>query len=114
MKRFPTSLPEFQGFFPSEERCAAYLEETRWPEGFVCPHCGWHGDPFRFEGRPEVLRCRNCRRDISLTAGTVMQSSRTPLCTWFWGAYLVTSLTPGISAVQFQRQLGLGRYETLQ
>jgi transposase-like protein len=111
-KRFPTSLPDFQHLFPDEEHCATYLEETRWPEGFQCPHCGWEGDPFRFEGRPGVLRCRNCGRDISLTAGTVMHRSHTPLCTWFWGAYLVTSHTPGVSAVQFQRQLGLSRYET--
>jgi hypothetical protein len=41
-----------------------------------------------------------------------MHRSRTPLCVWFWGAYLVTSHTPGMSAVQFQRQLGLSRYET--
>jgi len=36
-----------------------------------------------------------------------MQQSHTPLSTWFWGAYLVTTQTPGMSAVQFQRQLGL-------
>lgn len=41
-----------------------------------------------------------------------MQDTRTPLNVWFWGAYLLTSLTPGMSAVQFQRQLGLTRYET--
>lgn len=41
-----------------------------------------------------------------------MQDSHCSLLTWFWGAYLVASLTPGISATQFQRQLGLGRYET--
>ncbi len=41
-----------------------------------------------------------------------MQDSRMPLQTWFWAAYLVTSYTPGISATQFQRQLGLNRYET--
>lgn len=41
-----------------------------------------------------------------------MQSSHTPLSTWFWGAYLMTTQTPGMSAVQFQRQLGLKRYET--
>ena len=35
-----------------------------------------------------------------------------PLSTWFWAAYLVASQTPGMSAVQFQRQLGLTRYET--
>jgi hypothetical protein len=35
-----------------------------------------------------------------------------PLSVWFWGAYLVTTQTPGQSALQFQRQLGLKRYET--
>jgi len=44
--------------------------------------------------------------------GTVIEGSHTPLSTWFWGAYLVTSLTPGISATQFQRLLGLPGYET--
>jgi transposase-like protein len=41
-----------------------------------------------------------------------MHGTRTPLQVWFWAAYLVTSQTPGMSAVQFQRQLGIGRYET--
>jgi len=45
-------------------------------------------------------------------AGTVMQDSHMPLSTWFWAAYLVTTQTPGQSAAQFQRQLGLRRYET--
>jgi transposase-like protein len=47
-----------------------------------------------------------------LTVGTVMERSHTPLTIWFWAAYLVASQTPGMSAVQFQRQLGLTRYET--
>jgi hypothetical protein len=68
-RRFPQSLPEFQQVFPNEEHCSAYLEETRWPEGFVCQYCGYRDEPFRFENRPEVLRCRNCHRDTSLTAG---------------------------------------------
>ena len=41
-----------------------------------------------------------------------MERSHTPLSVWFWAAYLVASQTPGMSAVQFQRQLGLTRYET--
>jgi len=41
-----------------------------------------------------------------------MQSSHMPLSTWFWGAYLMTTQTPGQSAIQFQRQLGIATYET--
>ena len=109
---FPRSLPEFQRLFPNDQACADYLERIRWPKGFVCPKCAVRHEPFRFEARPGVLRCRKCRADTGLTAGTVMERTRTPLSTWFWGAYLVSTLTSGMSAVQFQRQLGLTRYET--
>lgn len=110
---FPTSLPEFQAVFPNDEACAKYLEAMRWPDGFTCLKCGIQGEPYRFPSRSSVvLRCRACKTSTSLTAGTVMQSTHTPLSTWFWAAYLVTTQTPGQSALQFQRQLGLTRYET--
>ena len=109
---FPRSLPEFQRLFPDETACAAYLERARWDKGFVCSHCGMTGEPYRYSTRPGVLCCRKCRRETRLTAGTVMERTHTPLSVWFWAAYLVTSQTPGMSAVQFQRQLGLSRYET--
>jgi hypothetical protein len=109
---FPGSLPEFQRLFPDDTACAAYLEAIRWRDGFVCGWCGEPGEPYRFANRPQVLRCRKCQRDNALTAGTVMERTRTPLSIWFWAAYLVSTHTPGMSAVQFQRQLGLNRYET--
>ena len=109
--KFPESLPEFQRMFPDDAACIRYLESIRWREGFVCPRCNGTAEPIRVS-RPGVLRCRNCKRDISLTAGTVMHRTHTPLSTWFWAAYLVCSLTPGMSAVQLQRQLRLSRYET--
>lgn len=110
--KFPTSLPDFQRMFPNDAACAKYLESIRWREGFTCPKCGRNDEPYRFENRPQVLRCRGCQKDIALTAGTVMERTHTPLSTWFWSAFLVASLTPGISATQLQRQLGLSRYET--
>jgi len=109
---FPRSLPEFQRLFPDDIACATYLERARWSTGFVCPHCQTKGEPFRIATRPGVLTCRKCRRQTGLTVDTVMERSHTPLSIWFWAGYLVASQTPGISAVQFQRQLGLARYET--
>ena len=109
---FPRSLPAFQRLFPDNAACAAWLEQARWPGGFACPRCGTIAEPFRFASKPGVLRCRSCRCDTRLTAGTVMHRSHTPLSTWFWAAWLVASQTPGMSATQFQRQLGLSRYET--
>jgi len=110
--RQPQSLLEFQRMFPSEMACAAYLESIRWPDGFACPTCGVSDEAQRIITRPRVIRCRHCHTDVALTAGTVMHATRTPLQAWFLGAYLVTTQTPGVSAVQLQRQLGLTRYET--
>ena len=74
---FPHSLPEFQRLFPDDAACAAYLEKARWGDGFACPHCGTAGEPFHFENRPGVLRCRKCRQNTGLTVGTVMERSHT-------------------------------------
>jgi len=111
-RAFPETLVDFQRMFPTEQACLDYLMALRWPEGFACPACGVVRAPQRLSSRPRVLRCRECLEETSLTAGTVLHATRTPLQVWFWGAYLVTSQTPGISALQFQRQLGIGRYET--
>src|SRR5918994_1464714 len=108
----PESPPGSQRLSPDDTACAAYLEKARWGEGFACPNCGVVGEPFRIATRPGVLTCRACRRQTGLTVGTVMERTHTPLSVWFWAAYLVASQTPGMSAVQFQRQLDLTRYET--
>ena len=84
---FPGSLREFQRLFPDDTACAAYLEAIRWRDGFVCGWCGEASEPYRFANRPQVLRCRKCQRDNALTAGTVMERTRTPLSIWFWAAY---------------------------
>jgi transposase-like protein len=108
--RIPKSMPDFHRMFPDERACETYLEHLRWPTGFKCDHCGhrhgwWIGEWRRYD-------CAKCRRASYLTAGTVMHKSHTPLMIWFYGAFYAGTLTPGISAIQFQRQLGLSRYET--
>jgi hypothetical protein len=107
---FPRSLAEFRENFATEEACRKYLVACRWPDGFRCTRCG-HGAAYAVEAR-NLLQCRSCRYQVSVTAGTVMHRSRTPLRDGFWAAYLVTTHTPGFSALQLQRQLGLARYET--
>ena len=107
---FPRTFKEFQDRFCTEEACRDFLVESRWPEGYECPRCG-HRDAYEISTRG-LLECRGCRYQVSPTAGTVMHRSRTPLRDWFCAAYLVTTHTPGFSALQVQRQLGLSRYET--
>jgi hypothetical protein len=72
---FPKSLPEFMKLFRTDADCGAYLELCRWPNGFVCPKCATKAEPYRFEARPGVLRCKSCKADASLTANTVTESA---------------------------------------
>jgi transposase-like protein len=57
-------------------------------------------------------QCARCRYQASLTAGTILHNTKTPLTVWFWAAYLMTTDKRGISALLLQHQLGLRRYET--
>lgn len=106
---FPKSIIEFQQWFPNEEACIRYLYESRWPNGFICPVCG-DREAYYITTR-RAFKCKSNGHQTYLTAGTVMHGSHTPLTLWFWAAYLVTTVTPGISAIQIQRQLGV-TYET--
>lgn len=107
---FPPTLLEFRRRFADEDACRLYLGRCRWPDGFRCPKCQ-HGEALELPTRL-LWRCRACGHDTSVTAGTVLHRTRTPLTQWFWAAYLVATQTPGFSALQLQRQLGIGRYET--
>lgn len=108
---YPSSLPEFQRLFPTEDACVRYLLALRWPQGWSCV-AGCGGTDFTPYDEGRSVFCRRCRKKEALTAGTIMERSKQPLLTWFYGAFLVSTLTPGISAVQLRDQLGIRRYET--
>ena len=109
MEDYPKTILELERRFSTEERCVEYLAKLRWPDGFVCPCCGgaeaWAASRGRFI-------CRGCRRQTSVTAGTVFQGTRKPLTLWFRAIWLVTSQKQGVNAVSIQQVLGLGSYQT--
>jgi transposase-like protein len=107
---YPRTFQEFDAWFGSETACREYIRRLRWPDGFVCPHCAAVGEPW--EMSRSLLRCRACDRQVSLTAGTVLQDTRKPLRMWFLAMWFVTSQKNGVSALGLQRVLGLGSYET--
>src|SRR5205814_4702685 len=86
------------------------LAVCRWPDGFACPRCA-HRRAYELPSR-RSWQCAVCRHQVSLTAGTVLHNTKTPLTVWFWAAYLMTTDKRGVSALLLQRQLGLPRYET--
>jgi len=107
---FPKNLREFHRQFATESACQEYLAASRWPDGFVCPRCG-HRRAYPMPAHRR-WQCIGCRYQVSLTAGTILHNTKTPLTTWFWAAYLTVTDKRGISALLLQRQLGLRRYET--
>jgi transposase-like protein len=106
---FPKNLPEFQRQFATEDACEQYLAACRWPDGFVCPRCQHRR---AYTVAPRRWQCVGCRHQVSLTAGTVLHNTKTPLTIWFWASYLMVTDKRGASALWLQRQLGLRRYET--
>jgi transposase-like protein len=107
---YPRTFQEFDARFSNEDACREYIRLLRWPKGFICPHCGEAGKPW--EMSRNLLRCRSCDKQVSLTAGTILQDTRKPLKAWFLALWFVTSQKNGVSALGLQRVLGLGSYET--
>lgn len=90
--KLPATLADLRAELPDETACAAYLERLRWGRrGFACPWCFHKGPPYRFKARPEVLRCKSCRRDVRVTEGTATEGSRLPLWTWIGAAWLIAT-----------------------
>ena len=107
---YPRNFQEFLDWFADEDRCYAFLERVRWRERFICPHCGARESYWQASrGR---RRCTACRKDTSVTAGTVLDKTRLPLRTWFLAMWYVVNQKTGVSALGLQRVLGLGSYET--
>ncbi len=107
---FPKTLREFPAQFATEEACRDYLAQCRWPDGLICPRCG-DGRAYLI-GANGLWQCAGCRHQTSVTAGTILHRTKTPLTVWFWAAYLMTTDKRGLSALLLHRQLGLGNYET--
>lgn len=99
------SLSEFIQAYGTEEQCFEALFQWRWPKGFRCPFCA-HDKYCKLTQR-KLLQCSQCRRQTSITAGTIMQSTKLPLTLWFQAMYLVTQDKKGISAMKLHRHLGI-------
>ena len=98
----------------TEPEARAYFERMLWPDGPICPHCG-SVDAYRMAGesiRPGLHRCRDCDKQFTVTVGTILEDSHLPLSVWAKAFHLMTTSKKGMSALQLQRNLGLGSYRT--
>ena len=98
--------------FTNADVAREHLEAQRWPNGPYCPHCG-NADQARIakmEGaahRPGLYNCRECRKQFSVTVGTVFERSKVPLNKWLLATYMLSSSKKGMSAHQLHRSIGV-------
>lgn len=98
--------PQFQ----DKEKAREYLEALRWPHGPVCPHCGVEGNAYKLKAktaRPGVYKCKDCRKQFTVTVGTVFERSKVPLNKWLMAVYLMCASKKGVSSHQIHRMLGI-------
>jgi transposase-like protein len=99
----------------TEDQAREMLERVLWPEGPVCPHCGAVNQAAKLGGkatRPGLYKCRPCRRQFTVTVNTIFHRSHIPLRTWIMAFAIMCASKKGVSALQLQRQLGLGSYQS--
>lgn len=96
--------------FTNEIKAREHLEQIRWPNGPVCPHCGEAERVYRLSGkshRPGLIHCNACNGSFTVTTGSVMESSHVPLHKWVLAFRLMASSKKGISAHQLHRTIGV-------
>ena len=71
--------------YGTEENCEALFVGLRWPNGVKCPCCQGR-DIHRITTRRKFT-CRDCDYRFTVTSGTYMHGTRTPLSTWLTVAY---------------------------
>ena len=96
--------------FKSEAAARKHLESVRWPDGPICPHCGSVDNAHRIKGktaRPGLWFCAECRKQFTVTVGTLFERSKVPLHKWLLAVHLLCASKKGISTHQLHRMLGV-------
>ncbi len=94
--------------FHNDDAAREYLESIRWPAGPVCPHCSGKERISKVAGgRAGLLWCGPCRKQFTVTVGTVFERSKVPLHKWVLATHMVCSGKKGVSSHQIHRTLGV-------
>jgi transposase-like protein len=108
-------LPQFKNLqelvvrFADEKVCRAYLEELMWQGNPTCPHCS-QNKPYRLkDGKTYRCSSKECKRDFTVTVGTIFENSNVPLNKWFMALYISMNHKKGISARQLAKDIGVSR-----
>ena len=101
------NLKEFSNQFSDDKVCREYLENMIWKGKPSCPHCGGN-KPYKLKDG-KTYRCsdKECKKDFTITVGTVFEGSNVPLSKWFLAIYIATNHKKGISSIQLGKDVGV-------
>jgi transposase-like protein len=99
MKAFKSIL-EFQKHFNTDEKCRIALAQERWGETPACPFCGSTKVKAITGGKRFQCNEKVCRKQFSVTVGTVLENTKIPLTKWFLAMYILSNHSKGISSLQ--------------
>ena len=105
--RVGISLIELFEKFPDDDAARKWFEETRWPDGRVCPRCESPNTSEVPNEKPMPYWCGICRSYFSVKTGTVMQSSNLPLRKWAIAIYQILTNIKGVSSMKLHRDLNI-------
>lgn len=116
MKTTGLLAPQYQ----DEDAAREHIEKIRWPNGPVCPKCGSINEAGKVNPKPGskkpvrkgVWYCRSCKKQFTVTVGTIFEDSHIPLHKWLLAIHLMLSSKKGISAHQLMRNLEIGSYRS--
>ena len=101
------NLREMMAAYSDEQICREYMEQMRWGGNPTCPFCGMN-KPYKLKNG-KTYRCREsqCKRNFTVTVGTIFEDSKVKLSVWMAALYLCTAHKKGVSSHQLARDLGI-------
>lgn len=108
MKKY--NLKSFVEAFKTDEQCRNYLEKAIWNNKPVCPFCHNTNKIYKLQGeahRQGVYKCSKCRKQFTITVGTIFERSHLSLPQWFLASFLVVHAKKGISSIELSKVLGI-------
>jgi transposase-like protein len=101
------NLKELIAKFSDETVARHYMEQLRWNGNPTCPHCG-QDKPYKLkDGKSYRCKSKTCRKDFTVSVGSIFENSKIPLSSWLVAIYLCTAHKKGISSCQLARDLSI-------
>ena len=103
------NLLDFYRQYPDEASCEESLRRFREHHGLYCSQCG--GLRLSWNPSHKFWTCMDCKHEMLLRSGTVMQGSHLLVRDWFAAMFFLTATKRAISTKEIQRQIGRKRYQ---